>query len=100
MWQEIIRVVLPLLVGFDLYIESPSGEFKKINPTHYKSVDYSGVEYIALASSNLKLAPYETEEPVKELEAKLRGVNTISVIKLINRTGPFYGWYLRLERLN
>ena len=49
-------------------------------------------------ASNKGLAPYETEAPIGEIERKLRSVPGIQTRVLVNRAGPFYGYYVQVTR--
>ena len=97
MWVAIIKSLLPLIAGFDIYAASPAQKFVKIDLTKYETFDYTRVDHLAIALSDRAVAPYETEKPVMNLESKVKSVPGIRALKLINRTGPFYGWYLRIE---
>ena len=49
-------------------------------------------------SSNKGLTPSETEAPITQLQEMLRSVPGIETRVLINRKGPFFGYYVEVLR--
>ena len=94
-WELLLQTIMPLASGFDAYTLGTGSD------AYDKLVDISpavcSVARVALAPQP-GLAPYETERPVEELRAKLESVPGIEVLVLVNRKGPFYGYYLDVRQ--
>ena len=99
MWNSIIEALIPFLVGFDIYWVSSTNEFHKIDTETYKNLDFAFADHLAIAMSDKSLAAYESETPIKELEKKLKPIQSTDIFPQINRSGPFYGWYLRVQKI-
>ncbi len=99
MWQTIIEALIPLLVGCDIYIVSTNGEYQQVNLASYQSTTFSSANHLAISLSDSSLAAYETKEPIEILESKFQDIPNTEVFVQINRTGPFYGYYLRVQKV-
>ena len=94
-WELILETLLPLAgPGFDVYAVAPRG-------TRYKLVssptEACRAAKIVLTPQGLK--PFETEKPINDLMDRIQSVPDIEVLKFMNRTGPFYGYYLEIVQV-
>lgn len=95
-WELILQALLPLVSpGFDVYTVAPgSAEYEKLAGSA-SSVCHAGRVVIAPQSG---LEPFETEQPIQALQARIESVPGIEVLTLINRKGPFFGYYLEIRQ--
>ena len=94
-WELILQALLPLTGGaFDVYLTEPgSSEYRKLaGPPS----DACLAVKLALTPTGLK--PFETERPVDELKGRAEAISGIEALKLVSRTGPFYGYYLEIRQ--
>jgi hypothetical protein len=95
-WELILQVLLPLVSpGFDVYTVGPSSaEYQKLaGPA---SSVCEAAKLVLAPESGLK--PFETEQPVDVMQARIRSLPGIEVLKLVNRKGPFFGYYLEVRQ--
>ncbi|WP_444927098.1 hypothetical protein ACJJI4_03665 [Microbulbifer sp. TRSA002] len=98
MWDETVVKILPYLKGFTLWEVNERREYEKIDPTDIKSIS-ENVCYLAIScAKERELLPYNTGGPIEELLDSLSGVVGNDIFRQINRGGPFFGEYLRIEK--
>ena len=95
-WELILQTLLPLAgAGFDVYTVAPgSAEYKKLVGSPAEACQAAKV---VLAPQGLK--PFETEKPIDDLKRRVESVPGIEVLKFVNRSGPFYGYYLEVRQM-
>ena len=97
MWQECISNIWPHLSGYTLHYFNQDREYVHIPEEGFK-IPYGQAQYLVVScSKEMELPPFKTEEPIKALTNKLDGVIDNELFGQINRTGPFFGWYLVIK---
>ena len=96
--ELILQAILPFVAsGFDVYSASHgSRDYVKVDLS--EPVVCHAARLLVASKSDIK--PFETEQPIDALRSELGAVPDIEILKLVNRTGPFYGYYLEIRPLS
>jgi hypothetical protein len=93
--ELILQSLLPFInPGFDVYtVAANSTEYQKLALPPSSICEASKV----VLAPQPGLKPFETEQPIDALKDRIRSVPDIEVLKLVNRKGPFFGYYLEIK---
>jgi hypothetical protein len=95
-WKAIIAKIMPHTAGYNIYIKTRNKEFLHF-PAEAAIAQNRNVVGVVVANPP-SILPYETEESIVKLKETLQSVLETTPICLINRSDPFAGYYVYIEK--
>jgi hypothetical protein len=96
MWNNIVELILPQLKGFTLWQVNPRLEYAIIEFENFCVIDEETIYLAVSCAKERELPPFKTEGPIMELLEVLSDKLDVDVFRQMNRSGPFYGNYIRI----
>jgi len=97
MWNNIAELISPKLKGFTLWQVNTQREYTRVDLENVNAIDEASLYLAISCAKERELPPFETEDPIQELLGVLSDKVDVDMFGQINRSGPFYGHYIRIE---